>query len=238
MRKLKRFLKSNPTTDSNDPSYFPHELRIDKLKKLNYNDIFLNIQEMLEVLHYYSYGYMMTKTSKFSNHEKILFDLIKEANEPYISKENRKIFRGVIIEKEKYLKYCTTNFEKTYLQTSLIPIQSWSYSKKFVEDWIDENIARRRGNYHSRLEINDDFSKYLQIVYETNTLKNHKLIMITPKSILIYFSKLYKWFPSLYYDFENEINEIISYFNSHVNEVVIYSENNEVFVDKVLIRGC
>lgn len=151
---------------------------------------------------------------------------IKQAFEPYLPKENRKIYRSVVgLDKNEYGYYCNLDIENSVVQTAIKPLQNWSYSKKFVDKWGDNN-----------------YKGHVKLIFQSNTKKLYNNIIFEPKAVMIYFSKIAKFFPKDFNRLKNDkmtdINFIFNYLNGDAKELLLYSPNGDLFVEKMEVYGC
>jgi hypothetical protein len=189
---------------------------IQVLKILNNDDLVNNrIENLLSTIKFWISGYTMADNTvpDFLVND---FLSIKLAFQPYIAKENKKIYRSVAgLSRKEYGYYSSLDLDRGYFQTALKPLQNWSYSKNFAEFWGSPT------------------EKSFVVIFEASTSKNYNHIVMDPKSILVYFSKILKFFPDTYNLYKKQIEYQIKYLNSYVEELLLYSPNGEIFIDKI-----
>ncbi len=189
---------------------------IQNLKKLSFDNQLNRIANLISTINYWIAGDLVMK-NKTPDHIEDDFLSIKIALQPYISKENKIIYRSIVgLSRDEYGYYSVIDLDKGYFQTGLKSLQNWTYSLSFAKKWGNATF------------------KSFKIIFQARTSKNYNNIVIDPKSILIYFSKILKLFPQVYNHHYKKINHIIRYFNSDVQELLLYSPNGDLYIDKII----
>lgn len=187
-------------------------------------DIENNISFFIEMLEDWIRGDFMRK-SEIS--ERILNNwlIIKKGLYPYLSRDNKKIYRSVVLDKPEYGDYCYLDIRDTYMQTGNKPLQNWTFSKNFAYRWGPGEEGMKKYNF-------------IQIIFESNTIKNYDKLVYTPESFLKWCSKLYVKYPNFYFKFKKKLDGLLSYINSRAEELLLYDVNGEVFVNNMHVLGC
>lgn len=207
---IKRKKRKNP-----EVQYSIEELR--KIK--NYVLLENTIRDAISLISTWTNGrWMRYNEIKKSDLDKFL--QLRLALQPYISKEKIKIYRSIPLKKAEFGYYCSLNVENSYFQTAIKPLQNWTYSKKFAKNWGSSS------------------GDYINIVFETNLLKNYDAVVFEPEAVLKYFSKIAKFFPEIYIKYRKEIDFQIYYLRDGAEELLLYSPDGDLFVEKLYVFGC